>query len=156
MTRTISTTLLLPTLIFLMLGTLACGDAEDGYDREGVFEEGYSSSLGPERSAVEEQLAEELAALLPGMWAWDEASSVRRADLAVTFLGQDALRGDLALLVESIDDDLQPARVVLSDDQAVIELPDIQTRYTVDAIEDDRLVMVDMETGDKHVYRRVR
>jgi len=145
-------------LLVLVAGTLAaCGDDGGESERLVGFDETLAGSLGPDRSAVEEQLAEELAALLPGAWAWDEASTVRGADIEVTFLGHDAVSGDLALLIETVPvAELRPARVVLSDDQAVVEFPDDHVSYSVDAIEDDRLVLVGQDSTEKLVYRRIR
>lgn len=150
-------TLSLLLLVLLSGGAVACGDDGGDPGRDAGFEEGPGGSLGPGRSAVEEQLAEELAALLPGAWAWDEASTVRGADLEVTFLGHDAVSGDLALLVETEpEQELRPARVILSDDQAMVEFTDDHVSYSVDAIEDDRFVLVATDGTEKLVYRRIR
>lgn len=136
----------------LALALPACGDAA-GDAQEAAEAEERRDSLGRVQSAAERHLTDELAALLPGVWRQAGSDDA----LEITLLGQDAVTGDLALLVEvGPSGALHPARVALSETQALVEFTDDGTSWSIDALEEDRLILLRGDSLGRRIYQRAR
>jgi len=144
-------TLLRSTLPVLLMvcGLTGCVDEDaDAWSDNAQQELLYSLSSG--RTPVEERLAGELEGLLPGDWA--RAAEEGEPELHITFLGHDAVTGDIALLME--DAEVHPTRVVLSDEQALLILTELNRSYLIEHIDADTLALQELETGERFVYHR--
>ena len=146
----LSTTLFCAVVVAFGAFTVGCVD-------DGTTDD--FSDLTSSRSFDEELLAEDMEALLPGRWAWDETSTIAHPTegeaLSIVFLGHDAVTGDVALLIESLDE-LQPARVVLEGGEATLWIGAEEASFRVERIEDDVLVLQGDESTDRLVYNRRR
>lgn len=104
---------------------------------------------------AEERIAEDMEALLPGMWVRQDGAELN-AHLEIMFLGHDARTGDVAMLVETTTGrEMHPARVVISESHGTLHFPDSDAAYVVERIDVDRLVLQDVEGRGRLVYRRV-
>lgn len=160
------------TLLALACSALVVGCVDEGRDDGepsqaqvvGLEEGGLLPTLTPGRSFEEELLAEDMEALLPGDWVWDQrASSLPEAmsaveELSIVFLGHDAVTGDVALLIEEDhhSGQLLPARVSLDESEATLRFPETETALGIEHIEDDLLILRSESDGTRLVYRRHR
>lgn len=152
MTRTRATILLGAFLLMLSMTQIGCVDEAEPDE---------VADLSSGRSFEEELMAEDIEALLPGTWRWDQSSThqppLDSEDLSIVFLGHNAVTGDVALLIETPDqDELQPARVSMDESAASLHLPETDTSFRVERIEDDVLVLQDDAMSIRLVYRRQR
>ncbi|MEL6180761.1 MAG: hypothetical protein AAFS10_17500, partial [Myxococcota bacterium] len=132
-------------LTWLVMCLVGCVDEDADAWSDGQQELLYSLSSG--RTPIEEQLAGELEGLLPGDWA--QADIDTQTELQITFLGHDAVTGDIAFLLE--DAEVHPTRVVLSEDQALLILSDHNRSYLIEHLDADTLALQELETGDRFV-----
>ncbi len=136
-----------------MCCTLAIGCVDEGFDS--------GEELSSGRSFEEELLAEDLEALLPGVWLLDteDHHTLALDELSIVFLGHDAVTGDVALLIDTQDeseDSLQPARAHLADSDATLHLTQDDISLRIEQIEDDLLVLQADDETPRLVYRRLR
>jgi len=117
------------------------------------------SGISSSRSFEEELLAEDIEALLPGTWEWEKTSDadppVKSQEISIVFLGHDAVTGDVAILIETPNHEIQPALVTLDEGVASLQLPPENSQLRIERIEDDVLVLQD-EEGSKHLFHRRR
>jgi hypothetical protein len=134
----------------------ACGDTEgEPGDSWATGEEG-GLGLSSSRTVAEERIAEDMEALLPGLWVWQGGADQPESSLEIMFLGHDARTGDIAMLVETANArELHPARVVITESHGTLQFPDSDDAYVVERIDVDRLVLQDVETNARLFYRRV-
>lgn len=77
--------------------------------------------------------------------------------MEITLLGQDAVSGDLALLVEDRRSGaVHPARVLIFETQAVVEYTEDSAAWSIDVLEEDLLVLVPSDGASRQRYQRAR
>ena len=138
----------LPALMMVCCLTGCVDEDGDAWSDNAQQELLYSLSSG--RTPGEERLAGELEGLLPGDWT--RAADDGQPELHITFLGHDAVTGDIALLLADVE--VHPTRVVLSDDQALLILPEYNRSYLIEHIDADTLALQELETSERFVYHR--
>lgn len=154
-------TLLSMAILLAASLTTACVDESEDEWTVALNEESVAfGDLSPGRTFEEELLAEDLEALLPGSWVLESQSAQpdTRPLFDITFLGHDAVSGDLALLLEDPADpnSIEPVRVTLSESEATLRLAQNGRSFRVEQIEDELLVLHQDETNVRLVYTRRR
>lgn len=125
-----------------------------------------AAELTPLRTLQEAHLAEEAEALLPGEWVWDHQSSdgleTDLSALTITYLGNDAVSGDMALLLKTGDDaeqttpQVQAASIRFTNSSATLHLNDRKTSWDLQLLHEDTLELRSTLSGSRLIYRRVR
>ncbi len=143
--QTLRTTLFVAGLALATASASACVEADVA---------DLDSGVAATRTSTEAQRAEEIEALLPGVWMWEDGSA-DALDLSIVFLGHDAVTGDVALLIEGESDDaVVPASVQLQGPVATLVVDTAQA-WRITALRDDSLVLVAVGSGATARFHRM-